>query len=123
MTRVYNFSAGPAMLAEDVLKQASEEMLQWRDEGMSVMEMSHRGKAFMSIAAEAEADLRKLMDIPDNYKVMFLQGGASSQFAMIPLNLLAGKKTADFDKWPRHGKMPREKAVEQLETWRDRNKD
>ncbi|MBF0265185.1 MAG: 3-phosphoserine/phosphohydroxythreonine transaminase [Gammaproteobacteria bacterium] len=96
MTRVYNFSAGPAMLSEDVLKQASEEMLEWRDEGMSVMEMSHRGKAFMSIAAEAEADLRQLMSIPDNYKVMFLQGGASSQFAMIPLNLLSGKKTADY---------------------------
>ena len=96
MTRVYNFSAGPAMLAEAVLQQASEEMMQWQDEGMSVMEMSHRGKAFMSIAAKAELDIRELMSIPDNYKVLFLQGGASTQFAMIPMNLLAGNKAADY---------------------------
>ena len=96
MSRVYNFSAGPAMLPEAVIKKASEEMLDWQGEGMSVMEMSHRGKAFMSIAAKAEADLRKLMAIPENYKVLFLQGGASTQFAMIPLNLLGDKNTADY---------------------------
>lgn len=96
MSRVFNFSAGPAMLPEAVIKQASEEMLNWHGEGMSVMEMSHRGKAFMSIASKAEADLRTLMSIPDNYKVLFLQGGASSQFGAIPLNLLGDKTTADY---------------------------
>jgi len=96
MSRVFNFSAGPAMLPEAVIKQASEEMLDWNGEGMSVMEMSHRGKAFMSIASKAEADLRTLMSIPDNYKVLFLQGGASSQFGAIPLNLLGDKTTADY---------------------------
>ncbi len=96
MSRVYNFSAGPAALPEEVLEQAQEEMLEWNGSGMSVMEMSHRGKEFMSIAVETEADLRELMSIPDNYKVMFLQGGASSQFAMIPMNLLQGKKSADY---------------------------
>ncbi len=96
MSRVFNFSAGPAMLPEAVIKKASEEMLEWNDEAMSVMEMSHRGKAFMSIAAKAESDLRKLMNIPDNYKVLFLQGGASQQFAAIPLNLLGDKTTADY---------------------------
>ena len=101
MSRVYNFSAGPAMLPEEVLKKAGEEMLEWNNYSnqsakMSVMEMSHRGKDFMAIAAKAEADLRQLMAIPDNYKVLFLQGGASSQFAMIPMNLLAGKNTADY---------------------------
>lgn len=96
MSRVFNFSAGPAMLPEAVIKKASEEMLDWNGEGMSVMEMSHRGKAFMSIASKAEADLRTLMSIPDNYKVLFLQGGASQQFAAIPLNLLGDKKTADY---------------------------
>ncbi len=96
MSRIYNFSAGPAMLPAAVLQQASEEMMQWQNEGMSVMEMSHRGKAFMSIAEKAEADLRQLMAIPDSYKVLFLQGGASAQFAMIPMNLLATKKTADY---------------------------
>jgi len=84
------------MLPEAVIKKASEEMLDWQGEGMSVMEMSHRGKAFMSIAAKAEADLRKLMAIPENYKVLFLQGGASTQFAMIPLNLLGDKTSADY---------------------------
>ncbi|PUB91659.1 MAG: 3-phosphoserine/phosphohydroxythreonine transaminase, partial [gamma proteobacterium symbiont of Ctena orbiculata] len=87
MSRVFNFSAGPAMLPEEVLQQAREEMLDWRGSGMSVMEMSHRGKEFMSIAEQAESDLRALLQIPDNYKVMFLQGGASSQFAMVPMNL------------------------------------
>lgn len=97
MTRKYNFSAGPAMLPESVLQRAREEMLDWNGCGMSVMEMSHRGKEFMSIAAQAEADLRELMGIPDNYKVLFLQGGASSQFAMIPMNLMAnGKSKADY---------------------------
>ncbi|MDX2507846.1 MAG: 3-phosphoserine/phosphohydroxythreonine transaminase [Gammaproteobacteria bacterium] len=96
MSRVFNFSAGPAMLPEAVIKKASEEMLDWHGEGMSVMEMSHRGKAFMSIASKAEADLRTLMSIPDNYKVLFLQGGASMQFGAIPLNLLGSKTTADY---------------------------
>ena len=96
MARVINFSAGPATLPEAVLKQAAEEMLDWHGSGQSVMEMSHRGKEFMSIAAQAEADLRELMGIPANYKVLFLQGGASLQFAMIPLNLLRGKTSADY---------------------------
>ena len=96
MTRIYNFSAGPAALPEDVLKQAQDEMLDWQGSGMSVMEMSHRGKAFMSIAEQAEADLREIMAIPDNYKVLFLQGGASSQFAMVPINLLGDKGKADY---------------------------
>ncbi|WJW76685.1 3-phosphoserine/phosphohydroxythreonine transaminase [Thiohalobacter sp. IOR34] len=96
MTRVYNFSAGPAMLPEEVLRQAREEMLDWQGSGMSVMEMSHRGKEFMSIAEQAEADLRELMAIPDDYKVLFLQGGASSQFAMVPMNLLRGRSKADY---------------------------
>jgi len=96
MNRVYNFSAGPAALPTEVLEQAQAEMLDWHGSGMSVMEMSHRGKDYMSIAAKAEADLRQLMSIPDNYKILFLQGGASSQFAMVPINLLNGKKTADY---------------------------
>ncbi len=96
MARVYNFSAGPAALPEAVLKQAQEEMLDWRGSGMSVMEMSHRGKEFMSIAQQAEADLRELMAIPDNYKVLFLQGGATSQFAMVPLNLIGRTGKADY---------------------------
>ena len=96
MARVYNFSAGPAMLPEDVLRQARDEMLDWRGSGMSGMEMSHRGKEFMAIAAEAEADLRTLMGIPDTYKVLFLQGGASSQFAMVPLNLAGVAGKADY---------------------------
>ena len=96
MSRVYNFSAGPAMLPEEVLKQAASEMTDWRGSGMSVMEMSHRGKEYISIAKKAEADLRETMEIPDNYKVLFLQGGASSQFAMIPMNLLRGRNTADY---------------------------
>ena len=96
MRRVFNFSAGPAMLPQEVLEKAQAEMLDWHDAGMSVMEMSHRGKEYMSIAAQAEADLRDVMAIPDNYKVLFLQGGASSQFAMVPLNLLRGKNTADY---------------------------
>jgi phosphoserine aminotransferase len=93
---IYNFSAGPAVLPKEVLQQAQAEMLDWQGSGMSVMEMSHRGKEFISIAAQAEADLRELMNIPDNYKVLFLQGGASQQFAMVPLNLLRGKTSADY---------------------------
>ncbi|MCP3869267.1 MAG: 3-phosphoserine/phosphohydroxythreonine transaminase [Gammaproteobacteria bacterium] len=96
MSRSYNFSAGPAALPEEVLAQAGEEMLDWQGSGMSVMEMSHRGKEFMSIASQAEADLRELMGIPAGYKVLFLQGGASSQFAMVPMNLLQGRKSADY---------------------------
>jgi phosphoserine aminotransferase len=96
MSRVFNFSAGPAALPAEVLQQAQEEMMDWRGCGMSVMEMSHRGKEFLSIAEQAEADLRELMAIPGNYKVLFLQGGASSQFSMVPLNLLAGKGVADY---------------------------
>ena len=88
MSRVYNFSAGPAVLPEEVLKEAAAEMLDYKGTGMSVMEMSHRSKAFQEIIETAEADLRELMNIPDNYKVMFLQGGAHQQFAMIPMNLM-----------------------------------
>ena len=95
MARVYNFSAGPAVLPEEVLKEAADEMLDYRGTGMSVMEMSHRSKAFETIINEAEADLRELMNIPDNYKVLFLQGGASQQFAMIPMNLMKNK-VADY---------------------------
>ena len=93
---IYNFSAGPAVLPKDVLLQVQAEMVDWHGSGMSVMEMSHRGKEFMGIAAAAEADLRELMGIPANYKVLFLQGGASLQFEMIPINLLRGKGTADY---------------------------
>ena len=95
MGRVYNFSAGPAVLPEKVLQEAAEEMLDYNGTGMSVMEMSHRSKAFEDIIKTAEKDLRELMDIPDNYKVLFLQGGASQQFAMIPMNLMKNK-VADF---------------------------
>ena len=95
MARVYNFSAGPAVLPEEVLREAAEEMLDYKGTGMSVMEMSHRSKAYENIIKEAEADLRELMEIPDNYKVLFLQGGASQQFAMIPMNLMKNK-VADY---------------------------
>lgn len=95
MSRVYNFSAGPAVLPEDVLREASEEMLDYRGTGMSVMEMSHRSCSFQEIIDQAEADLRELAGIPDNYRVLFLQGGASLQFAMIPMNLMKNRK-ADF---------------------------
>jgi phosphoserine aminotransferase len=95
MSRIYNFSAGPAVLPEEVLKEAAEEMLDYKNTGMSVMEMSHRSKAYETIIQEAEADLRELMNIPDNYKVLFLQGGASLQFAMIPMNLMKNK-VADY---------------------------
>ena len=95
MSRVYNFSAGPAVLPEEVLKEAADEMLDYRGTGMSVMEMSHRSKAYDTIIKEAEQDLRDLFNIPDNYKVLFLQGGASQQFAMIPMNLMKNK-VADY---------------------------
>ncbi len=95
MSRVYNFSAGPAVLPEEVLREAAEEMLDYQGTGMSVMEMSHRSKAYKDIIEEAEADLRDLMGIPDDYEVLFLQGGASQQFAMIPMNLMKNK-TADY---------------------------
>ena len=95
MRRVYNFSAGPAVLPEEVLREAADEMLDYKGTGMSVMEMSHRSKAYDTIIKEAEADLRDLMKIPENYKVLFLQGGASQQFAMIPMNLMKNK-VADY---------------------------
>ncbi len=96
MDRVFNFSAGPAALPLEVLQQAQAELVNWHGSGMSVMEMSHRGKEYMSIQADAEADLRELMGIPSNYKVLFVQGGASLQFAMVPMNLLRGKVSADY---------------------------
>ena len=96
MSRIFNFSAGPAMLPAEVLSRAGDEMLDWRGSGTSVMEMSHRGKEFMSIAAEAERDLRELLAIPAGYKVLFLQGGATLQFAQVPMNLLRGKGKADY---------------------------
>lgn len=96
MTRKYNFSAGPAGLPEAVLLQAQQEMLDWHGKGSSIMEMSHRSKEFISVAQAAEQDLRDLMAVPDNYNVLFLQGGASSQFSMVPMNLLRGKTSADY---------------------------
>ena len=95
MSRVYNFSAGPAVLPEEVLKEAAAEMLDYRGTGMSVMEMSHRSKAFEEIIGQAETDLRDLLQIPDNYRVLFLQGGASLQFSMVPMNLMKNRK-ADY---------------------------
>jgi phosphoserine aminotransferase len=94
--RPYNFSPGPAALPSEVLEQAREEMLDWNSSGMSVMEVSHRGSAFREVAAQAEADLREVMAVPRNYKVLFLQGGASAQFAIVPLNLAAPTSTADY---------------------------
>ena len=96
MARVYNFSAGPAVLPEAVLQRAAAEMLEYGGTGQSVMEMSHRSKAFIDIHARAEADLRELLAIPKNYKVLFLQGGAAAQFALIPMNILGDKKSADY---------------------------
>lgn len=95
MKRVFNFSAGPAVLPEDVLKQAALEMLDYQGSGMSVMEMSHRGKEFTAIIEQAESDVRSLLNVPVNYKVLFLQGGASLQFSAVPLNLMKNKK-ADY---------------------------
>jgi len=96
MRDTFNFSAGPAVLPEEVLRQVAEEMLDWHGSRQSVMEMSHRGKEYMSIHAQAEADLRELLGIPAGYKVLFLQGGATTQFAMVPANLLRGRKSIDF---------------------------
>lgn len=96
MSRIFNFSAGPAALPLPVLEQVQQEMTDWHGSGMSVMEMSHRGKEFMSIAEKAEASLRTVMEIPDHYKVLFLQGGASTQFAMVPLNLMGKSHRADY---------------------------
>ncbi len=96
MSRIFNFSAWPAVLPEEVLARAGDEMLDWHGSGMCVMEMSHRGKEFIAIAAEAEKDLRELLAVPQNYKVLFLQGGATLQFAQIPMNLLAGRGKADY---------------------------
>jgi len=96
MTRVFNFSAGPAALPVEVLEQLRDEMVEWRSSGMSVMEMSHRGKDFVGIAERAEADLRELLAVPSNYKVLFLQGGATGQFAAIPLNLTTADSVADY---------------------------
>jgi phosphoserine aminotransferase len=93
---VYNFSAGPAVLPQAVLRQVQSELIDWHGGGMSVMEMSHRGKEFMAIAEQAHADLRELLAVPANYKVLFLQGGATTQFAMIPMNLLRGRAKADY---------------------------
>jgi len=96
VSRVFNFSAGPAMLPEAVLKQVQQDMLEWNGQGASVMELSHRGKPFMALAEQAESDLRELLNIPANYKVLFLQGGATGQFSAIPLNLLKDKTSADY---------------------------
>lgn len=96
MTRVFNFSAGPAALPESVLRQAADEMLDWQGSGMSVMEMSHRGKEFISIHAECEALLRELLAVPANYKVLFMQGGAIGENAIVPMNMLRGRATADY---------------------------
>ena len=96
MARVYNFSAGPSMLPEEVLKTAAEEMMEYGESGQSVMEMSHRSKEYQAIFDETEANLREIMNIPDNYEVLFLQGGASTQFAMVPLNLMTKNGKADY---------------------------
>ena len=95
--RVYNFSAGPAVLPEEVLKIAADEMMNYQNSGMSVMEMSHRSKTYDNIIKTAEKDLRELMNIPDNYKVLFLQGGAHLQFSMVPINLLKADGTGVAD--------------------------
>jgi phosphoserine aminotransferase len=96
MARIFNFSAGPAVMPEDVLAQARDEMLDWHGCGMSIMEMSHRSKSFIAVAETAESDLRTLLGIPGGYKVLFLQGGAQAQFALVPMNLLGTKKSADY---------------------------
>jgi len=117
MSRVFNFSAGPATLPEAVLKQAQEEMMDWQGCGMSVMEMSHRGKAYVSIAEKAEADLREIMNIPSNYKVLFMQGGASSQFAAVPINLMGTNTKADYILTGQWGK----KAIQEAKRFGDIN--
>lgn len=114
MSRIYNFSAGPATLPEEVLAQVRDEMLEWHGAGMSVMEMSHRGKDFVSIAETATQDLRDLMAIPDNYKVMFLQGGATGQFAAIPLNIARHDARADYVVTGSWGKKARKEGQKYL---------
>src|SRR6185312_4805820 len=96
MRKVFNFSPGPGMLPEEVLLKAQQEMLDWNGTGMSAMEVGHRGSEFKSVVEESEQDLRELLAIPSNYRILFLTGGATAQFAMIPINLLAKKKTADY---------------------------
>ncbi|HNC68209.1 MAG TPA: aminotransferase class V-fold PLP-dependent enzyme, partial [Thauera aminoaromatica] len=96
MSRVWNFSAGPAVLPEEVLRQAADEMLDWHGSGMGVMEMSHRGKEFTAIAAQAEADLRELLAVPAGYRVLFMQGGAIAENAIIPMNLMGDRRVADY---------------------------
>src|SRR5690242_21462736 len=96
MSQAWNFSAGPAAMPEDVLKRAQQELLEWNGARASVMEVSHRGKAFMEMAARIEADLRDLLDIPSNYKVLFLQGGATQHFAQVPMNIAADGQRADY---------------------------
>lgn len=113
MARVYNFSAGPAVLPEEVLKKAADEMLDYKGSGMSVMELSHRGKEFKEIIERSQANLRELMAIPDNYKVLFLQGGASLQFAMVPLNLMTKNKKADYV----HTGQWSKKAIAEAKKW------
>ncbi len=115
MSRIFNFSAGPAMLPAEVLSRAGDEMLDWHGTGMSVMEMSHRGKEFIGIAADAEKDLRELLAIPPSYKVLFLQGGATLQFAQVPMNLLAGKGKADYVSTGEWSK----KAIKEAKTYCD----
>ena len=117
MSRVYDFSAGPAVLPEEVLKEAAAEMLDYQGCGMSDMEMSHRSSVFQEIIETAEADIRELMHIPDNYKVLFLQGGASQQFAMIPMNLMKNK-VADYivsGQWAKKAAKEAEKLRKQKE--------
>ena len=96
MSRIYNFSAGPAILPEEVLIEAQTQLVDYKGSGMSVMEMSHRGKEYMAVQAEAEANVRKLLGVSDDYAVLFLTGGASTQFAMVPMNLLSADQTADY---------------------------
>ena len=96
MTKAYNFSAGPAMLPSEVLKKINEELLEYRGAKASIMEISHRGEDFMEVARKSEQDLRDLLSIPNNYKVLFLQGGASAQFSMVPINLLRGRNIANY---------------------------
>ena len=96
MARVYNFSAGPAVLPEEVLKEAQEQFLDYEGSGMSVMEMSHRGKVYSAIHEEAIANIKQLLNLPDNYSVLFMTGGASTQFSLIPMNLMAEGQTADY---------------------------
>ena len=96
MTRAYNFSPGPATIPEEVLRQAADELLDWRGTGMSVMEMSHRGADYAPVIAEAQADLRTLLAVPDHYRVLFMQGGALAENAIVPLNMMRGKPVADY---------------------------